>query len=901
MTLLQVTLVPVFLFSDIEGSTARWESNAEAMSAALHRHDEAIAESMRAYRGRVFKALGDAFCVVFESAADAIAAAVDAQRRLRYQDWSPVGGLHVRMAVHAGDAMERQGDYFGPAVNRVARLLAAAHGGQIVVSGSAAAQFGHAAGTDISLRALGTFRLKDLEAPEQIYQAVAGDLPVDFKPLNTLDAIPNNLPIQSSAFVGRSDDIAEIRTLLRQARLLTVAGPGGVGKTRIALQCAADRMDRMTGGVWFVNLAPLTDPSLVAGTMLSAMGASGTREPDALRALVDYVQNRTMLIVLDNCEHVLGEAARCVAAIHERSPHVTIVATSREALHVDGEQIYRLAPLAGADAVALFIARARAVSSAFEVTASNRTAIEAICARLDGIPLAIELAAARTVALSPQQLIERLDRRFRLLTSGARTALPRQQTLEALIDWSHDLLTQSEKVLFARLSVFRGSFTLEAATAVCADDAIDEYAILDLLTSLTDKSLVAADVQGERPRYHLLESIREYATGKLHAARESERLRLCHAEYFVQRARIAYAQFDTQPAPGWLDDLRPDLDNFRAALDWSTSAESTHVLGAELAANIAPLFLRLSLLGEGIERCRRALAVDSGAPSDSRARLRYVMSMLYNNQGRYAEAKASASEAVALYRTGPDQRGLVRALSQLAHFGSHDVIDEAVALARSLSDPRLTAGVLRRCAFALPPAEIEAARAQFREALDAAHGLTDRGEECLVRQWWAEAEASAGEYARAIDLSVEAMTCADDDTRMYLANNIAGYAYAADDADLAKPYALQAFLLAERDGHELLTALALAYLAPAAASANREEAVRLFGFARAQLDRMQWSGYPSDRVAFENLERRLRAAAEDRYDAAFLAGKNLTRDEAMAFARRFSTSERPSSAAPSGS
>ena len=894
-----MTIVPVFLFSDIEGSTQRWESDASAMAAALHRHDDVLAESMRAHGGHVFKTVGDAFCVVFESAAGAIAGAVDAQRRLHTQDWSAVQGLHVRIAVHAGAAIVRDGDYFGPAVNRVARLLGAAHGGQILVSGTAAALYGDAARTGIVLRPLGTFRLKDLEAPEQIYQALAEGLPADFKPPHTLDAIPNNLPIQSSTFVGRLDAVAEIRARMRHARLLTIAGPGGVGKTRIALQCAADRMDRMTDGVWFVNLAPLADGALVAETILSAIGGSGARDADAIGVLVEYVRGRTMLIVLDNCEHVLIEAARCVAAIHERSPHVTILATSREALHVDGEQVYRLEPLAASDAISLFAARAQAVCSNFELTAANRAAVEAICARLDGIPLAVELAAARTVALSPQQLIERLDQRFRLLKSGSRTASPRQQTLEALIDWSHDLLSPEEKTVFRRLSVFRGSFSLESAGMVCADDVLDDYAIADLVTSLADKSLVVADVQAERPRYRLLESIRDYATGKMHEARETELARGRHARHFLQRAQTAYVQFDTQPPREWLDDLRADLDNFRAALDWSLSDERTHAAGAELAADIAPMFLRLSLLAEGIARCLRAAAVDSQAPADTRARLRYVMSMLYNNQGRYAEAQASAQEAVALYRAGSDRRGLVRALSQLAHFGRLDVIDEALSLARSLHDPRLTAAVLRRCAFALPPAQIDSARAQFAEALDVLQGVQDGSEACLVRQWWAEAEASAGEYARAIALSLEAMACADDDTRMYLAVNISGYAYAAGDVEQATAYAPEAFALAERDGHELLTALALAYVAPIAARA--EDAVRLFGFAREELRRMQWSGYYSDRVAFENLERHLRAAAGDGYEAALRAGKDQPREQALELARRLSTSERPSSAAASGS
>jgi predicted ATPase/class 3 adenylate cyclase len=917
--------VPVFLFTDIEGSTTRWETRPREMLDALARHDGILRTAIQEHHGRIFKTVGDAFCAVFEDPGDAVAAAVAAQTRLGASDWQNIEGLHVRMALHAGDAAERDGDFFGPPVNRVARLLSTAHGGQIVVSGTLADAVQPALTNGVQLVALGTFRLKDLERPERIFQLSAPGLPGKFKPLITLDAIPNNLPVQSTAFVGRSQDIAQIRSLLRENRLLTIAGPGGVGKTRAALQCAADRMDRMTDGVWFVNLAPLTDPSLVASTINTVVGAGEGNDAEALDSLVEYLKSRTMLIVVDNCEHVVEEAARCIAAIHERCSHVTIVATSREALHIDGEQVYRLRPLEPEDSMSLFVTRAQSVSPRFRLTAENRPHVEAICAHLDGIPLAIELAAARAHALSPQQLAERLHQRFRLLTAGGRTTLPRQQTLQALIDWSHDLLTDIEKILFRRLAVFRGSFTLESASAVCADDTLDEWTIVDLLTSLADKSLVVADMQTERPRYHLLESIREYAwsklqtegsasaryhllesireyaSTKLHEAGEGAQLQLCHAQFFALQAVQAYRQFDTSPPPNWLAGLAPDLDNFRAAMEFSLGGETAR-LGVQLTADIAPMFLRLSLLHEGIEWCERARALAGGAPTATRARLHYVLSMLFNNRGDYASALPHALAAVELSREAGDERGLVRALSQTAQqLASLERFDEAkpflresLQSAEQLIDPRLFAATLRRCAFALPPSEIDEARAQFQKAVSVLQTSGDFAEACLVFQWWAEAEASAGNFERALNIAAEGLHCADDDDRMYLCSNMAGYAIAARNFAGAAPLACEALERAVHARHEVAISIALLYSSAALLESAPEDAARVFGFARRRMEALAWSGFHADRTARENiyseLQRRFDAVDLERL---FVEGARW--DEGQALSRTPSICAGPSS------
>ncbi len=881
--------MPVFLFSDIEGSTARWEAKPAMMQQAVNRHDELLRSAMNANNGRVFKTVGDAFCVTFDSPEDALRAALEAQRSLLAEDWSAVDGLRVRMALHAGEAEARAGDFFGPPLNRVARILGTAHGGQVVASGTLADAAGNSLPPGISLRALGTFHLKDLERPERIYQLVAPDLPTHFKPLRTLDAIPNNLPTQSTAFIGREEDVVNVRRLLADSTLVTIAGTGGVGKTRIALQCAADAIDRMPDGAWFVNLAPLADAQLVPATILTALEAPAEGD-DAVGTLVTYLRNRELLIVLDNCEHVIEAAARVVASIRERCPRVTILTTSRELLHLPGESVYRLPPLDRQDSVRLFVQRARSALPGFAATAENQPAIDRICGHLDGIPLAIELAAARVRAISLEELLRRLSERFRILTGGTRTALPRQQTLRAMIDWSYELLNASEKALFRRIAVFSGSFSLEAAGGVCSDESLDEWTILDLLSSLVDKSLIVADVDRAQQRYHLLESIqdyakqklqdteppgeerytvltaiREYAQNRLHEAGEASSLYQRHALYYARRAQTAYAQFDADPPENWLAELMPDLDNFRAALRWSLDEKRDPGLGAAIAANTAPIFLRLSLLSEGIAWCNSARERTEDLPSDTAARLEYGLSMLYTNQQAHESALPCALRAVELSRKAGDDRALTRALSQAAQLyagrqgyaQAQPYAEEALQRARQSGDSHLLAHVLRRCAFALPPDQIENARAQFLEALAALDSLRDPQEACLVRQWWAEAEASAGFYRNAIDLSVEALSCADSDTRMYLCSNLALYSFTIGDVEGAIPYAREALRLARDAGHELIAALAMAFCSPEHAKKNPEEAVRLFGYADARTRAMNWARTAADDIAFQHIAQHL--------------------------------------------
>jgi predicted ATPase/class 3 adenylate cyclase len=557
-----------FLFSDIEGSTQHWEEQ-RAMPAALRRHDELICNAIEANGGHVFKSMGDAFCAAFWRAPDALAAAADAQRALGAEDWSAVGGLQVRMAVHSGTTDERAGDYFGPPVNRVARLLAVAHGGQVLVSGAAAMLSHSAMPEQTELRDLGKHRLKDLSEPEQVWQLAAPGLVETFPPLRSLESLPNNLPRQLTPLVGREEVLADVEQLVLELPLVSLVGTGGVGKTRVALQVGADLLDGSGEGVWFIDLAPLSDQALVVNTTASTFGLHEQGERPMLDVLLQYLRSRHLLLILDNCEHLIEAVARVADAILLGAPHVRLLATSREPLRIDGEHVYQMPSLAAppvgdsltADqslqygAIALFVQRAAASDTKFKLTDESAPIVAEICRRLDGIALAIELAAARVRVLPPRQLARKLDERFRVLTGGSRTALPRQQTMHALIDWSYDLLSEREQKVFSHVSIFVGGWTLEAAEAVVNDETPD---IIDPISSLVEKSLIVAEAQ-ETLRYRLLESTRAFALEKLEQSGERDALARRHAQWAADLAERAKDELQTEPRTQWLAQYVPEF------------------------------------------------------------------------------------------------------------------------------------------------------------------------------------------------------------------------------------------------------------------------------------------------------------------------------------------------------
>ncbi len=516
------------LFSDIEGSTRLWEQSPTAMAEALERHDQLLRMAMDEHHGYVFKTIGDAFCVAFEVCHDALRAALATQHSLMRESWPSEAEIRVRLALHTGVCQERDGDYFGPTVNRTARLMAIAHGGQVLVSGVSAELLTDFPADEAMLRDLGQHRLRDLGRPEHVWQLQSPSVPSEFPPLQSLDnpELPNNLPELLSSFVGRDEELTEVRALLGEHRLVVLTGAGGSGKTRLAMQAAAELLDGDGEGVWLVELASVNDEGLVPNAVASAMGIQEMLDVAPFETLVSTLSNQNVLLILDNCEHLIGACSKFADEVVRNCPRVRILATSREPLGVEGERVYRvpsmslpddeaetLADIGNSDAVSLFIGRAREVE--YLIHDGDVALVASICKRLDGIPLALELAAARLSAMSLSQLNERLDQRFRLLTGGSRNVMARQQTLQALVDWSYGLLSPAERSVLCRLSVFVGGFTLEAAESVCSNELVDEFDVANVLHSLVAKSLVVADRGLGSVRFRLLETIRQYSAQKL--------------------------------------------------------------------------------------------------------------------------------------------------------------------------------------------------------------------------------------------------------------------------------------------------------------------------------------------------------------------------------------------------
>jgi len=567
------------LFTDIEDSTKMWEGDAPAMQKALARHDELLRSSIEERGGYVFKTVGDAFCCAFPTAPDALEAVPDAQRLLLKERWAESDPMRVRMALHTGAAEERDGDYFGPPANRVARLLSAAHGGQVLLSLPTHEMVRDQLPAGMSLAELGEHRLKDLFRPERVFQLTAPDLPSDFPPLRTLDAYRNNLPLQPTPLVGREKEVVEVCDLLQrdETRLLTLTGPGGTGKTRLALQAAADLLDDFPDGTYFVPLATLSEAELLIPAIAETLGVSETGEQPLDETLKDYLSERRMLLLLDNFDQVLG-AAPAVTGLLARASGLKVLATSRAPLGLYGEHVFPVPPLALPDlksppplerltqyeAVGLFVERARAVKPDFAITNESAPAVAEICVRLDGLPLAIELAAARITMLPPKGMLRRLGSRLKLLTGGARDLPERQRTLRDAIEWSHALLDQGEQVLFRRLAVFSGGRTLEAIEAICDAEGDLPVDTFEGVSSLLDKSLLRQEEGPEgEPRFVMLETIHEFAREKLEESGEAEQIRRSHAEYFLALAEQAEPRLRGATQLEWLERLEAEHEAIR--------------------------------------------------------------------------------------------------------------------------------------------------------------------------------------------------------------------------------------------------------------------------------------------------------------------------------------------------
>jgi predicted ATPase/class 3 adenylate cyclase/DNA-binding CsgD family transcriptional regulator len=693
-----------FLMTDVEASTQAWQSDQEAAAAAVARQEEILAAAIAARGGfrPVEQGEGDSVVAAFARASDAVAAAVEAQLALVRESWPTDAPIRVRMALHTGEADARDGRYAGPTIIRAARLRAATHGGQTVVSRATAEVVSNTLPEGTALVDLGTHRLRDITRPEHVFQVTHPDLPGNFPRLRSLDRVANNLPTQLTSFVGRETDLVQVERLLAQVRLLTLTGAGGCGKTRLAAHAAALAIESYPAGVWWVELAPLGPASAVSTAVLSALGLREFTGRPAVDQLAGHLADGQSLLVVDNCEHLLDAVVALVEPLLRRTPDLTVMATSREPLGVAGETTWRVPPLAlpapscpstaeslGAyDAVALFVERARQARPNFVVSNDNAPAVADICAHLDGIPLAIELAAARVRVLSPEGIRAGLDDRFRLLTGGSKQTVARHQTLAASVEWSHDLLGEAERTLLRRLAVFAGGFTLDAAETVGAGDGIDPLQVLDLLTALVDKSLVMAD---DEDRYSLLETIRQFALGRLEAAGEAAARRDRHLAVQLRLAEEADRGFLSD------DDLtgrlRAEHDNLRAALEWALAGDNLDDAIA-LLVGLAHLWLTTGLLREALVWFDRVLTHPAAGASPIRYRAVWARMVLALIDGHPDPAFSMTGEVVDCAQAADDRRYVARALwvhgtvqTMLDPATGEKVLGEAVTIADETGDP----------------------------------------------------------------------------------------------------------------------------------------------------------------------------------------------------------------------
>ncbi len=876
-----------FVFTDIEGSMRRWEQYPTEMAQAVRRHDELMRSAVEEFGGHIFKTVGDEFCAAFDRPPNAVSAILAAQREFAGEDFSAIDGLRVRAAIHTGTADERDGDYFGRPVNRVARLLAIGHGGQVLVSGVTADLVQGALPGQASLRDLGEHRLRDLARPEQVYQLLAPDLPADFPPLRSLDVLPNNLPLQLKSFVGRESEIAEITALMGRHRLVTLVGSGGVGKTRTSLQVAANLLDDSGDGVWLIELAPFVSGDLIPSAVAQALGLALPPHGDPVANISRALKSRHVLLVFDNCEHIVASAAHVVSTILRECPQVRILASSRQSLGIEGEETYRMPSLGTppeddvdrllatdavrSAAIALFVDRAMAVDKRFALNDENASVIADICRRLDGIPLAIELAASRVKILSPRQLSQRLDERFRVLTGGSRDVLPRQQTLRALIDWSHDLLDERERVLFRRLCIFVNGFTLEGAISVGGGDDLDEVDLFDLLASLVDKSLVLAEPAADSLRYRLLGSTRLYGLEKLSDAGERDMIAGRHLQYLRDRFATLWDDKERTARRAELNEgLATELEDVRSAVDAALIRPNV-LAGGWLLASIGTAWEPLGLNGEGITRNEAFLSVVPDRELVLLARLGTTLSDMLTHSGRKERALEVATQAVAVARASEDGPTLADALDKYAWvnlcLGKWDDAERAHTEAEAIpgASALLRILLLRTGAFlSVEKGEIDAAVRIWEQLRKQHHSLGNTRDEAVSVLNHAEVEHERGRTQRAIELVREILPGVrrgrEKQLLGNLLNNFAGYLLAADDLPEAVEAAREAIgLYATRESDDARVAIAVEHLALVhALRGDLTRAATLEGYVVAAFQQIGFERESTETTTFDRLSAILR-------------------------------------------
>jgi predicted ATPase/class 3 adenylate cyclase len=790
-----------FLLTDIEGSTRLWESVPDAMEAALERHNGLLTSVIEDHGGMVVtsRGEGDSFFAVFPSAVSAVEAAGACQLALNAEAWPEGAALRVRMGLHTGEARGRGSDKVDHApINRCARVKAAGHGGQVLVTKTTADLVGGRLGGGFGLKKLGEFRLRDLAQPELIYQLTHPDLPADFPPVRTVAERTGNLPVPVSSFIGRERELGQTAAALSESRVVTLTGPGGVGKTRLAVQAAGQVAERFGDGAWLAELAPVRDPAGVDGAVAAVFSLTARAGQSTGEALVEFLRSKQLLLVLDNCEHLIEAAAALAAVLARSCERLVILATSREGLGIEGERQVPVPPLAvpgtdaelaaiaDAEAVRLFADRAAAVKPGFQVTAENAAAVAAVVRHLDGIALAVELAAARIPAMTPAELARRLERSFAVLAAGRRGAAERHQTLQAAIDWSFELLTGPEQKLLARLSVFAGDASLEAAEAVCGGDGIAPDAVFELLAALVARSLVVAEDKGIETRYRLLETIRQYGEERLEAAVEAERWRARHAGYYASLLpRFREHAHDPKEQVFWAVRLGAEQDNLLAAWSWAIGAGNVDTAfqilagfapsevwtsyplllagsaalalpgaaghpGYPLALAVSAVFASMRSDGMGAEElCRRAAEANARRDVPDWRVEETVCAARSNialSTGAFSDVARFSEQAAGLARAGGDlaDASIQLTIAAGGHMLAADVpgavplAREALALARQTGAPALVTASLLAVGTTVAGTDPEQARACLREGRELSTAL---GYQSALDRVWATAIA----------------------------------------------------------------------------------------------------------------------------------------------------------------
>jgi len=899
-----------FLLTDIEGSTALLRRLGDGYGEVLTAHHWLIRAGLAAHEGKEIDTQGDAFFAVFTSPSGCVAAAIEMQRAFVAHPWPAGGEVRVRMGIHSGEASETAAGLIGLDVHRASRIAAAAHGGQIVVSATTAALVRDSLPAGVLLRDLGLHRLKDLGRPEQLFQVEADGLPTAFPALGSLDnpRLLNNLPVQVSSFIGRDGELAEVRRLVTTSRLVTLTGAGGAGKTRLGLQVAAGLLDGSADGVWFADLAPLRDPDLVAGTVASVLGIRQEPGRPLIDTLADAVGQRSLLVLLDNCEHVLGACAKLADALLRNCPNVTLLATSREPLGIDGEHVHRVPSMdtpadsddmdtiGKSEAVRLFAARAAQQGVTLAWDEEIASVIGRICRRLDGIPLAIELAAARLRTMPVAELDARLDQRFSLLTGGSRAALPRQRTLLAMVDWSWELLNAAEGQMLARLSVFAGGFDLAAAEAVAAGEDVPPGEVVGHLGALVDKNLVQFDDTGAGPaRYRLLETVRQYAARQLAAQGPvADDAWAAHRDHYLALAEAAAPRLVAHDQAEWLDRLDLELGNLRAAVAFSLT-QADPAPGLRLVISLRVFWRARGHATEAADALQTLLDVPAVQGATLlRARALAAAAYLVHQAGAYTTAEGYCEEALAIARAAGDEYLVADLLATHAwsllrqgrQSAALPLIEQGLNLARRLRELHLTGRLLSARSYALDLDGDHAGAARdateslqrYRQTGDhRAAGIT-LGDLGNVELAMGDLDSARSHLRESLDI---ARTLNDRDTIAYETFNLGLADYLSGSLTAAEAHFAESLDLARRMGLKAQMAYALHGLAmTGTCGANMVRSARLHGAADQALAALGHIIEPLEgRLRDLDCQRLRSAMGTEAFQAEYATGRTLTPEQ----------------------